>query len=268
MDYYFYIPVQSAVVGVSSNGGERVDVTTLPKTEDGVYYIFTVAELEVRNFATVAYELEFFVKTARGYETTLSTSTSPVTYLEGLFKSEETTKETKDLVITFMDYLVKAAAFLSTEANPVDVDSVKEILKGQAVPGTIIDYISDEGGIRYGLSGAHLRLTSKPEYVFTLRAGFVGTITINGDEYVIENAGEYEGKNYVIYDLPTMGDMADELTITVKGTIGENAIETAGKYCLANYYISQMDENYNTPAYISALYVYVKYAQAYEDAMN
>ena len=268
MDYYFYIPVQSAVVGVRSNGGDVVDVADLKKTEDGVYYIFTVAELEVRNFATVAYELEFFVKTARGYETTLSTSTSPVSYLEGLFNSDETTKETKDLVITFMDYLVKAAAFLSTEADPVNVDSVKEILKGKAVPGTFIDYISDEGGIRYGLSGAHLRLTSKPEYVFTLRSGFVGTITIDDVEYVIEAAGQYQGKNYIAYELSTMGDMADELAITVKGTIGENQIDEAGKYCLANYYISQMDENYNTPEYISALYVYVKYAKAYENAMN
>ena len=268
MDYYFYIPVASAVVGISSNDAETVDVTTLPKTEDGQYYIFTIAELGVRDFATVSYRLKFFLKTARGNEFTLGTTTSPVSYLEGLFKSEETTQQTKDLVITFMDYLVKAAAFLSTEEYTVNVDSVKKILQGQAVPGTYIDYVSDEGGIRYGLSGAYLRLTSKPEYVFTIRAGFVGTITINDKEYVIETAGQCDGKNYITYALPTMGDMADEITITVKGTIGETAIDTEGKYCLANYYISQMDEKGNTPDYISALFVYVKYAKAYENAMN
>lgn len=268
MDYYFYIPVASAVVSVNCNDAGDVDVTTLPKTADEQYYIFTIAKLGVRDFATSSFKLKFHVKTARGYEVDLGTSTSPVSYLESLFNSEETTQQTKDLVITFMDYLLKAAAYLSTEDAPIDVKSVQAILKGQAVPGTYIDYVSDEGGIRYGLSSAYLRLTGKPEYVFALRSGFVGTITINGDEYVIDTAGQCDGKNYITYALETMGDMADELMFTIKGTIGETQIDTTGKYCLANYYISQMDEKGNTPDYISSLYVYVKYAKAYEDAMN
>lgn len=267
MNYYFYIPVDSAVFTVARGEEEPVEVSTLPKTEDGVYYIFTVAEMEVRNFATTAYELNFVLVTQRGSKLPLTAQAIPVNYMEGLLESEETTQQTKDLIMTFMDYVVKVADYFSTEESPIDVTAIRRLLSGSTVPAAAIDRISDEGGIRYGLQGAYLTLKSRPAFVYVIRPGFTGTITIDSVEYQIEN-GLCDGKDRIYWDVDSLGDLDHEMSIVISGMIGKVEIETSGKYSLANFYISQMDENGNTPAYISALYSYVKYAKAYEESLG
>ena len=72
--------------------------------------------------------------------------------------------------------------------------------------------------------------------MFTLRSGFVGTVTITyGDKTVTHTASSDKDRTIIINDI-SIADITSDITITAEGTIAEaSANVTEGKYNLSTF---------------------------------
>ena len=117
---------------------------------------------------------------------------------------------------------------------------------------------------------ATLTLDPKPAYVFTVKAGFVGTVTVaNGNNVRTYNFTENTDRTIVIDGMKAYNFVAT-LVITAEGTVnGESVTLTDGVYNLAAFaeYHANNSENADSAAclpLVNAFRTYADYAYFYK----
>ena len=201
-----------------------------------------VSALEVGNTVTVAYEC-----TVGGYPVAMSATYSVADYAKAILEGEYDA-QAKALVANAVRYA--ASVFTYTNTQPTENVAALLTLAGytenvgalNAVPASTADY----SALAEYVESVQLSLGATLKYVVNFKAGFEGTVTVNG------TAIEVKGSEYITL---RASDFADGLTLTVNGV--------TGTYDLAAYYAGVKGTDAALDALLVALYNYSAQAKAY-----
>lgn len=199
------------------------------------------------------------------------TTVSAMAYLKALATAEGVSSAEKTLGFDFLTYAKEAYSFLNTtkDENGNDVlpsvtayTDAEKLYTDAGVAHTSIATAPtscDMGTLSNALSGAAFTLNEKPYYLFYLKEGFTGTLTVGGEEFKVVN-GYYHCRKYVIYEVDSVSSLLNAVEISANGKIAGNAVTASGSYSFANYYNNLGASE--APAYVKALYAYVLSAKA------
>ncbi|MBE6536490.1 MAG: hypothetical protein E7673_00910 [Ruminococcaceae bacterium] len=251
-DINVYIPAEYAD-SIILNGYEWTDVTL-----DGVAYK-KVTVTQACNETTNTVSIAFTVKTtARGnvYTANKVINYSVAKYASAVLASEATTNADKVLAYYMAKYANAASAYINGAEDTVLAD----MLAANAAYGEI--YTANNGYDNAiadtQLSGvfteATVTLAPKPAFVFTTKAGFVGTVTVryaDGTNTRVYNIDAATKRDIVIEGMMA-ANFNQVLEITAEGTIGEEAVAVTGTYSLETF-AKYHSENQEDPASVACL---------------
>ena len=291
-----YLPIEYKEV-LDSISYLGVELETKEVEISGTQYIVAVIPLMADDFCDdVVIEYEFSEKAAEGMTeaeiakllsaagtlnfnmTDYATEVLSKKYTSGLEQGNYVySVEERNLVYRAMNYANEIFEFVYGEENEI----VSEMLSAYAdskyekpLTGSNIKYpdaVSDTG-LGALFMTARIKLGTAPEYVFVMKSGFVGTVTVKyGDEEIVYNVDENSGRKIVVSGMSVF-DFVKTLTITAEGTIGEEVISiTDGKYNLDTFAKAHADianseeytaiersESQKALSLIEALYEYVE----------
>jgi len=245
--FNLYIPAEyKSAISEIVYGGKTLECTE--QTIDGVPYI----KLGTPIIPTEAAEkLEFAIKiTDSGYTGSTVVSTSVAEYAEAVMSNtEKYTLEEGKLVYTMLCYVSEASKYENVKAAselealieayaPVyeEKGSLTPSLDGGSYKDERFVATSDNSIIKEAFVTAKVRLDSAPAYVFTLRRGFVGTVSIRYGFVTHEYKIEKPSDRTIVLDGMNAADFAKTLYISVSGEINGKSVEISGaRYNLAAY---------------------------------
>ncbi len=238
---------------------------TRATTAGGVEYIVLtqgVAATEIAN------AVEFLVTyTIDGVEYTEVVEVSVLDYAEAVMASDYS-KMLKRTIMAALNYSETAIEELLGEQN----QAIKEILDADANAEFVT--IDTEN---YGdstditkltfLCGGKVHVGANPEFVFTVRQGYAGTIIftyegVEGKVTVTKEVDATEAEVDVVLENVKIYDVNALITITYVPTEGD---EVVGEYTLGTYINELANSNYDS-ATAKALYVYSDVANVYKNA--
>ncbi len=255
-----YLPKTSLVSGVYVG---RTELAPTAHGEDMLAY--SVGDI---NVIDIYNEYSFTLKFTKnsGYSDYVL-KMSVMSYFEALAANTAVTAEERQLAYNFLVFAKASMVKFSSGADTSRVDAVIAALaaagctpaSGSAVP-------SDLGTLTNVLVAADMAINEKPYYLFYVKSDFTGTLTVSYTDaagahsttYEVVN-GYYHCKDYVIYEVPSVYNLASELTVTATGKIGDADVSAAGKYSMKNY-----TDGVNSD-FVRALYSWVLAADAYTD---
>ncbi len=266
LTYNLFIPTDSYVTGVYY-GATKLDGT---KQADG-YTRYSVGDIKLTSSAK---EMTFRIKfnPDSGYVDYILKK-SIISYMTDVIESEATVDIEKQLAYDFLVYAEHMLDRFSTEENAkLDAKEAVALAKEKGLTSTPPTGVSaDLGTATNVLNGAAFAINEKPYYVFYVNEGFTGTLTFSygeGDSKVETNYeiinGYYHCKKYVIYEVDTVYNLSENITITATGKIDNVAVSASGAYSLANF-VEGLGGN-AAPEYVKALYSYVLSAKSYQIA--
>lgn len=230
----------------------------------------------------------------------ISYSISGISYLTSLLNDTKASNEEKQLGYDFANYafesyeLINSSVFKAYSRNndhstPLDSapPDVKEIYARRNLIFTVVEnykakgYTSfntasaqkvSEGTLGKAVRGAAFTLNEKPYYLIYLKAGFTGTVTIeytgvdgelHTESFVAKN-GHYNLREYIVFEVESVYDLAQTLNISASGYIygGASSVEASGSYSIVNYCKA------NNNNFGKAFLAYVMSANAYVSAKN
>lgn len=238
---------------------------------DGIVVSIPVAVTDVTE------TLEFVIAISEaGNDVTKTVKYSVAEYAEEILKNEEAkyTAADRKLVWYVVNYAQEAALYFEGEADEAleALLTAYEDAKGEPAERAYANVIEDHG-LSAVFNTATVKLTESPVYVFTVKAGFEGTVTVttatNSYVYTVE-ASQTDTKIELVgmkaYEL------AETVTVTAEGTIGSETVTVnEGSFNLSTYasYHSENQEVSKASAdamdLINALYDYVTEAAEYLD---
>ena len=274
LDQDFKINLMIPVIYKDYVKSVKVDGTELQITESSEFLVVSVP-VEAKNAADV---FEFVIAISEGdYELTKTLEYGIAAYSEEILKNEESkyTAADRKLIWYVVNYAAKAALYFDGEADET-LEALLETYadaKGESADRVYADVIEDLG-LSSVFTAATLRLTEVPAYVFTVKAGFAGTVTVTTSKgtYTFEIEASEEAQKLVIEGMMAY-ELAETAAVTAEGTIGEDAVAiNAGSFNLATFanYHSQNAANSAASAealdLINALYDYVSEAKIYSES--
>ncbi|MBQ7363499.1 MAG: polysaccharide deacetylase family protein [Clostridia bacterium] len=258
-----YLPAESKVSGVYVG---RTALAATPYGENMLVY--SVGDINVTDINS-EYKITLKFVSSTGYSDYVMTL-SVISYFESLANSISVTAEEKQLAYNFLLFarasVVKFAA-PNTMPDTSRADAVIQKLEAQGcTPASSTAAPSDLGTLTNVLTAADMAINEKPYYLFYIKEGFTGTLTVSYNdstgthttEYAVVN-GYYHCKNYVIFEVEGVYSLASELTIAATGKIGEADVTASGKYSMKNYSDGVGSD------YVRQLYSWVLAADAYRN---
>ena len=248
-----YLPKEyESVVSSILINGKTAEYTV--ETLDGEEYL----KLSVRMLpadATNNVELVMAI-TDSGYTGNVALSTSIGEYAESvLTDTAKYTLAERKLVYSIIVYVNEAAIYVKGEGSTYlealifDYASVGVNDSGLTPPLDNVPYenemltsMTDNEILTRILQSAKVRLSSTPVFVFTLRRGFVGTVSVTWGsttrDYVIETPRD----RTITLEAPNAAEFGKTIYISASGTIDEETVEFAdAKYNLATYLQYHLD---------------------------
>ena len=233
----FYLPATATNITVN---GVAVQGTEF----DGMIKVACdrVSALDICNDVTVAYTC-----TVNGYTVAMSATYSVADYAKAILEGEYD-EQTKTLVANAVIYAAGIIAYADAEPT-AEVMALFELVGAgdyvnnlTAIPASTADYTA----LAQYVDSVQLSIGTTVKYVVNFKAGFEGTITVNGKTI------EVKGSEYITL---RAYDFADGLEITVNGV--------TGTYDLAAYYAGVKGTDAALDALLVALYNYSAQAKAY-----
>ena len=233
----FYLP--ATATNITVNG-----VAAQGTAFDGMLKVACdrVSALAICDDVTVAYEC-----TVSGYTVAMSATYSVADYAKAIL-SGEYDAQAKALVANAVIYV--AGIYAYADVTPSDevvalfelVSVEDHVNKLVAIPDSTADY----NALAQYIDSVQLSVGTTVKYVVNFKAGFEGTVTVNGTELQVK------GSEYITL---RASDFADGLEITVNGV--------TGTYDLAAYYAGVKGTNAALDNLLVALYNYSAQAKAY-----
>ena len=271
-DVNLYIPAEYMDVITIEEAYALADATL----NDKAYKVITVTQACNNITANITVTINMS-ETVLGveYTDTKVINYSVAKYAETALASESMDNSTKVLVYYMLNYANEAAKYLNGEANETltaMIEANKRLPEmNPHTPGNdplvTPDAVAKLGSV---FTQATLTLDPKPAYVFTVKAGFVGTVTVaNGNNVRTYNFTENTDRTIVIDGMKAYNFVAT-LVITAEGTVnGETVTLTDGVYNLAAFaeYHASNSENADSAAclpLVNAFRSYADYAYFYK----
>ena len=270
-----YIPAEYAdmMIGATANGNEKEFVKV---EKDGESYLVVTYFVEPQNATE---NVEFVIKVKEGELVGNATvCISIASYAEKIL-SGEYTEEDKTLVYATVNYANESANFVYGKHDAALSELIKNYAEYAGKKESNYEGAVAETGLSAAFIRATVRLGSAPAYVFTLKTGFIGTVTVTLGEKTFTYTVDEPKDRTIVVDGLTAYELAETLTVTVEGKVGDADVSvTEGKYNIAtfannyNAKVESIDPVIATPeeeAYLKAyslseaLYSYVTLAKAY-----
>ena len=261
LSYNIYIPANTKINAVYNDNNKLIG----SKMSNG-YTKYTVKDINVTD---VSEDIKFTFKftTASGYSD-YDFTRSVTSYFDDLVQTPEVATRDKQIAYDFLVFAkATVAKFAEAGTSTADIDAVLAKLSGFTASSENAEPC-ELGTVANVLTGAAFAINEKPYYVFYIQEGFTGKVTFKyldnkSVEYNVVN-GYYHCERYLILEIANVYELAEVLTITAEGTVGESAITASGAYSLADY-INGLTVNGVAPEYESALYSYVISAKNYNN---
>ncbi len=254
------------------SGGEVLEVKdTTVEGEDFVYVSVPVSAKDAGE--DVIFDI---VLSENGYEATKSVTYSVADYAAAVIKNENSEYSDSEMILTW--YVVKYANEASLYFDGAEDAKISELVNNysdifETSTERVFDDVIEDTGLTSVFSSATLKLTEVPEFVFVVKAGFVGTVTVTtskGDYTFSKEASDVDTK--ITVEGLKAYELAETLNIKVAGTLGEEqvAIENGqiNLATFANYHIANAESNEVSAKalpLINALYDYVKFASNFNN---
>ena len=255
------------------------DVITSVKVGDTELDVIETADYLVVSVPVAAKDasdvFEFVVSVSEnGTDVTKAFEYGIVEYAEEILENAEAkyTASDRKLIWYVVNYAAEAALYLEGEAD----EALEALLEtyadaaGETAERTYAGVI-EQLDLSSVFNSATIRLTEVPAYVFSVKAGFEGTVTVttSAGSYVFEIEASDTQTKLVIEGMKAY-ELAETAAVSAEGTIaGEAVVLADGTYNLATYanYHSQNAANSTASAealdLINALYAYVTEASIY-----
>ena len=233
----FYLPATATNITVN---GAAAEATAF----DGMLKVACdrVSALDICNDVTVAYTC-----TVNGYTVAMSSTYSVADYAKAILEGEYA-EQTKTLVANAVIYAAGIIAYADVEPTAEVIALFELVGAGDyvnnlvAIPASTADYTA----LAQYVDSVQLSVGTTVKYVVNFKAGFEGTVTVNGTEVEVKDSE---------YITLRASDFADGLTLTVNGV--------TGTYDLAAYYAGVKGNNETLDELLIALYNYSAQAKAY-----
>ncbi|MBQ9069890.1 MAG: hypothetical protein IJY23_00900 [Clostridia bacterium] len=235
-DANLYIPIDYKDSIKEVRVGDEV-VELVEKTVKEVSYLVATARITPDKAAeTVA----FVVVTPIGdIEYTPTFNVNIASYAKKVLSGEESNNEAeKQVVFSALNYANEAYKFAKGSANETLSDLVDEYKAAFGISEESKNYgtPAEKSGLGKAFVKVNVKLDSAPEYVFTLRSGFEGTVTFTyGSTKNTVTVTAESDRKITLSDM-TIAEFTSDIAVTVSGTIGNEAISVENaKYNLASY---------------------------------
>ena len=292
--YNLYIPKERPVSKVmlydaETNNDLGVEVIGV---EEGEYLKYTARPLYIDEIDHV-YTYEVIFEEQYGIDP-IPYSISGISYLNSLLSDANATATEKQLGYDFALYALESFNFFNADIfkmypsnNDTTPQDVKTLYARRNLYSTVVDSYRAkgfnsfdtssasavmEGTIGKAIRGAAFTLNEKPYYLLYLKAGFTGTVTVeytgvdgelHTESFVAKN-GHYNLREYIVFEVESVYDLAQTLNISASGYIygGASSVEASGSYSIVNYCKA------NNNSFGKAFLAYVMSANAYASAKN
>lgn len=259
-----YVPKTDKLTGISyTEGGENVLATAPVVTIGGAqYYMLTVA-VDADKIADDVAIYQTITDGANLY--TGYTKANITKYATSVLTATDTTVFDKELMMDMLNYAQETYKLFGGKANAAiaailaDTTNAAYASKATVVPTSAADTTAIAGAIE----SAQLSLTAAPTFVFNIKEGFTGSVTVTytnkkGDLVTkTENYTAAAAGTTLALDAMAVYDMLATLNITVTGDVA-----ATGTYDLAAYANGTAVGGVVT-AYAQALYTYATFANMY-----
>lgn len=228
----FYIPTDNVTAICLTEGGENI-MSTLDTTKiDGKdYYMFT----EQVPSDGILTEISFFVTVEKdGVSVTRATCSDIYSYLEYLFEVEGVSDTEKQLAHAILIYANEALSYFDSGVSR-KISALAEKYSRYAT-NSEFPASGDVGNIAAALDYVRLNLGSAPEFMFTSKFGFSGTLTFSYtsiDGNTISRTVTFDGSVKTV-TLSEMRAYDFRSLITITGTAADGTA-ISGSYSLGNY---------------------------------
>lgn len=235
-DVNVYFPAEYAEF-ITLDGFEWVDVTV-----DGVAYK-KVTVTQACNATTDNIKVSFKVsQTLRDVEYTanMAINCSVASYASVVLASEATTDADKVLVYYMAKYANAASAYINGEEDKTLATMLADYVAygDKYTANTGFETAIADAKLSDVFTAATITLDPKPAFVLTVKAGFVGTVTVqyaDGTNVRVYKISEATKRDIVIEGMKAY-NFANDLVITAEGTIGGEAVSvTEGSYNLVTF---------------------------------
>ena len=261
-----YVPAAYGDYITSIANGENV-LATENVSLDGKDYIKVTVSVDADSLSD---DIVFAISVVDGeYNTVLDVKVNMAEYASSILSGSYPEAD-KKLVYYMVAYAFEADKYFDKRTDKVLEAIVNEYKSVYAPEETVRNYnVLDTAAFAKAFEHVTINVDSSPYYVFKLKAGFVGTVTVTyGD-----NVKEYNctaATNYIVVDALEVADFADSFTVSVNGTVnGTDASITSCDYNLdtfIQYHIDNSELNYKSIACMSlveALYDFAQVAKEY-----
>ena len=269
-----YLPAKySDYVAVSVDG---VGKTTTSATINGAEYLMATVSQKC-NMATdsIVFTLNVAEEiNGNACEATVNVTISIESYASAVLGGEQYKDADKVLMYYMLDYANKAEQYIDGAAN----ESITALLESNAAYGAKYeaDYsfanVFDTASLFDAIRGATLDIESTPKFVFTLKNGFEGTVTVsygNGLYTRVYNVTADDNRNISIEGMKVY-NFGTTLNVTAVGTVNGEAVNAEGSYSLdtfAKYHSDRSETDEASAAcmpLVKALCAYAKVAELYK----
>ena len=228
----FFIPVNNCPYDtVTINGVAHVIGEGTPTYEEGgvTYY-----KLSVRNIAADKAADDIVLVFAVGdYK---ETKTFTVIRYCQIILSDKKYESSHSFVASAVKYIASAYDYTSAARPEALVSVMSTTAYKGSVPDSMIlptTYTVDKGNISVALRTAQLDLGSSLRFRFNLKSSYTGTLTINGETFVVEN-GLHVGNDYINVSVRAF-DMYDPEKFIVIGGVSSTGEVISGGYDVRAY---------------------------------
>ena len=269
-----YLPAKySDYVAVSVDG---VGKTTASATINGAEYLMATVSQKC-NMATdsIVFTLDVAEEiNGNACEATVNVTISIESYASAVLGGEQYTDADKVLMYYMLDYANKAEQYIDGAAN----ESIMALLESNAAYGAKYeaDYsfanVFDIASLSGAIKEATLDIESTPKFVFTLKNGFEGTVTVsygNGLNTRVYNVTADDNRSISIEGMKVY-NFGTTLNVTAVGTVNGEAVNAEGSYSLdtfAKYHSDRSETDEASAAcmpLVKALCAYAKVAELYK----
>lgn len=233
LSYNIYLPTDSEVSEVYV-GKNRIDGEPL---EDGTtkYSVGNIAITDIMR--EYSFTIKFNSKTEF---TDYEFKRSVIQYFDDLTLSSAVTEGDMQLSYDFLLYARASLKKFGEHGEYTDTQKIDNLLTRFSGYTSSLEELeaADMGTIKNVLTGAAFAINEKPYYLFYVKPGFTGTLTVSyGDSstsYDVIN-GYYHCKDYVIFEVESVYELTSVISITAEGVIDGASASARGEYSLATY---------------------------------
>ncbi len=231
------------------------------------YYRVTIPNVHPTN-AAKKHTLSVYVTDDKINEPTpVTIYFSVLDYAEAILSNAKTYgREARDLMANILHYIAAAYEYAGLSGTE-DYKTVRTMLNKHInkVTYSVVEKTEapDLSSVTDALTTVQLQLSDSPKYIFNLKDGYTGDVTLHYTTYGVEYSktfkiddGKYEGKSYIELALNAY-DLRTGVRIVTAG--GE------GVYTLRDYYNATEGIRGSLTALLNALYAYSEKAEEYKN---